>query len=90
MVMHAPCPCHVCRSIVYDSVKKELQYNGKKLTKEEWNNYRREHNLFVMNNLMKMINRAIEEKQIELVRQKIRDSEISNLKTLIPQHYESD
>lgn len=87
---HLPCPCHICRSIAYDTVKKELQYNGKKLTKEEWNSYRREHNLFVMNSLMKMINRAIKEKQIELVRQKIRDSEISNLKTLIPQHYESN
>jgi hypothetical protein len=85
-----PCPCHICRSITYDSVKRELQYNGKKLTPEEWNSYRREHNLYVMNSLMKMINRAIKEKQIELVRQKIKDSEISNLKTLIPQHYESD
>jgi len=87
---YLPCPCHICRSITYDTVKKELQCNRKKLTKEEWNSYRREHNLFVMNSLMKMINRAIREKQIELVRQKIRDSEISNLKTLIPQHYESD
>lgn len=87
---HLPCPCYICRSIAYDSVKKELQHNRKKLTKEEWNSYRREHNLFVMNSLMKMINRAIKEKQIELVRQKIKDSEISNLKTLIPQHYESD
>jgi len=37
-----------------------------------------------------MINEAINEKQIELVREKIKDSEISNLKTLIPQRYESD
>ena len=85
-----PCPCHICRNITYDSVKDELQYNGKKIAQEEWNDYRREHNLFVMNSLMKMINRAIKEKQIEFVRQKIKDSEISNLKTLIPQHYESD
>jgi hypothetical protein len=85
-----PCPCHICRNIAYDSARKELQYDGKKLKPEEWNSYRREHNLFVMNNLMKMINRAINEKQIELVRQKIKNSEISNLKTLIPQHYESD
>jgi hypothetical protein len=85
-----PCSCHICRSITYDSVKEKLQYDGKKLTSEEWNSYRREHNLFVMNRLMKMINTAINEKQIELVRQRIKDSEISNLKTLIPQHYESD
>lgn len=85
-----PCPCTVCRNITYDSVKNELQYNGKKITKEEWNSYRREHNLFVMNSLMKIINRAIKEKQIELVRHKIKDTEIGNLKTLIPQHYESD
>lgn len=87
---HLPCPCHICRSITFDGVKKKLQYDGKELTKDEWNSYRREHNLFVMNSLMKMINRAIKEKQIELVRHKIKDSEISNLKTLIPQHYESD
>jgi hypothetical protein len=85
-----PCPCHICRSITYDKLKNELQYNGKKLAQEEWNEYRREHNLFAMNSLMKMINRAITEKHIELVRQKIKNSEISNLKTLIPQHYESD
>lgn len=85
-----PCPCSVCRNITYDSVKKELQYNGKKITLEEWSDHRREHNLFAMNDLMEMINRAIKEKQIEFVRQKIKDSEISNLKTLIPQHYESD
>lgn len=87
---HLPCPCHVCRSITYDEEKEEIQYDGEKLALEEWNDYRREHNLFVMNNLMKMINRAIKEKQIELVRQKIKDSEIANLKTLIPKHYESD
>lgn len=85
-----PCPCSVCRNITYDRVKKELQYNGKKITLEEWSDHRREHNLFAMNDLMEMINRAIKEKQIEFVRQKIKDSEISNLKTLIPQHYESD
>lgn len=85
-----PCPCSVCRSITYDSVKRALRYNGNKITPEEWNRRRREHNLFVMNNLMKIISRAIKEKQIELVRQRIKDSEISNLKKLIPQHYESD
>ena len=85
-----PCPCNICRNITYDGGKSELQYNGKKIKKEEWASYRREHNLFVMNGLMKIINRAIKEKQIEFVRMKIRDSEISTLKTLIPQHYESD
>jgi queuine/archaeosine tRNA-ribosyltransferase len=69
---------------------RELLCNGEKITKEEWNDNRREHNLPAMNNLMDMISRAINEKQIELVRQKIKDSEISNLKTLIPQHYETD
>jgi hypothetical protein len=87
---HLPCPCHICRSITHDDKKKELQFNGKKITQEEWSQYRREHNLFVMNSLMKMINRAITEKQIELVRHKIGNSELGNLKTLIPQHYESD
>jgi hypothetical protein len=47
--------------------------------------------LFVMNDLMKIIRRAIEEKQIEFVRQKLKDSpEISNLRTLIPKHYRTD
>jgi queuine/archaeosine tRNA-ribosyltransferase len=85
-----PCPCSFCRHITYNSITEELQYDGKKITKDFWNGSRREHNLFAMNNLMEMINRAIREKQIELVREKIKDSEISNLKTLIPQHYESD
>lgn len=85
-----PCPCSVCRSITYDSVKKELLYDGEKITLEEWNDRRREHNLSAMNDLMEMISRAIKEKQIELVRQRIKDSEISNLQKLIPQHYESD
>ncbi len=87
---YLPCPCHICTSITYDKEKDEIQYGEKKITPDEWNDYRREHNLFVMNGLMKIINRAIKEKQIELVRQKLKDSEISNLKTLIPQHYESD
>ena len=85
-----PCPCSVCRGIAYDNVEKELKYSGKKISVEEWSSLRREHNLFVMNDLMEMINRAIRDKQIELVRQKLKDSEISNLKSLIPQHYESD
>ena len=29
---------------------------------EEWNDYRRVHNLFVMNSLMKMIHRTVDEK----------------------------
>jgi hypothetical protein len=86
-----PCPCHVCRRISYDKEDSELKYDDKKITPEEWNNYRREHNLFSMNSLMKIINRAIREKQIELVRERIKNStELSTLKTLIPQHYESD
>jgi hypothetical protein len=85
-----PCPCPFCRSIIYDAEKEELQYNGKKILADEWNNHRREHNLFVMNDLMVIIARAIDEKQIEFVRQRINESEVSNLKTLIPQHYPSD
>jgi hypothetical protein len=85
-----PCPCSFCRDVTYEATKKEIQYNGKKITVDGWNDHRREHNLFVMNDLMKMISRAIDEKQIEFVRQRIKDSEISNLKTLIPQHYRPD
>jgi hypothetical protein len=88
---YLPCPCSICRSITFDPVRNELLYNGKKLIPEEWNSYRREHNLFVMNDLMKIIRRAIKEKQIEFVRQKLKDSpEISNLRTLIPKHYRTD
>jgi hypothetical protein len=88
---YLPCPCNVCTRISYDYEDNELKYDGGKIAPEEWNNYRREHNLFAMNSLMKIINRAIREKQIELVRERIKNStELSNLKTLIPQHYESD
>jgi hypothetical protein len=88
---YLPCPCDVCRRITYDEKDHELKCDDKKIMKEEWSSYRREHNLFAMNSLMKLINRAIQEKQIELVRERIKNStELSNLKTLIPQHYESD
>jgi hypothetical protein len=85
-----PCPCPFCRSITYDSVKEEIQFNGKKAIPDEWNDHRREHNLFAMNDLMGIISTAINEKQIELVRERIIDSEISVLKSLIPQHYNPD
>lgn len=85
-----PCPCNFCRNITYDSVKEEIQYDGRKVKPEEWNANRREHNLFAMNDLMRIVSRAIDEKQIELVRERISNSEISVLKNLIPQHYESD
>lgn len=60
------------------------------MTVEEWSGYRREHNLFAMNDLMELLSQAITDKQIEFVRQRIKDSEVSNLKTLIPKHYDSD
>lgn len=83
-----PCPCDVCRKISYDKEKKELQYNKRKVTQNEWNDYRREHNLFVMNNLMKMIHTAIDEKHVELIREKLINSELRNLKVLIPRFYQ--
>lgn len=85
-----PCPCSVCRGITYDEVENVLKYDGKKISVEEWSTLRREHNLFAMNDLIEMISRAIQDKQIELVRQKLKNSEVSNLKTLIPLHYASD
>jgi hypothetical protein len=85
-----PCPCNVCTRITCDEHNK-LKIDGKSIDPDKWNNDRREHNLFAMNDLMKLINGAIRDKQIEMVREKIRNStELSNLKTLIPQHYESD
>ena len=83
-----PCPCNVCREISYDKEKKELQYNKRKVTQNEWNGYRREHNMFAMNNLMKMIYTAIDEKHVELIREKLVNSELRNLKALIPQFYQ--
>jgi len=85
---HLPCPCETCRKITYDQEKRMLLYNKRKIEQEEWNDYRRVHNLFVMNNLMKMIHRAVDEKHIELVREKLINSELRNLKVLIPQFYQ--
>lgn len=87
---HLPCPCHVCKNITYDEVEKKILYDNKEVLPGDWNYKRRDHNLFVMNDLMKIINRAIKERQIELVRERIKNSELGNLKTLIPQHYESE
>ena len=52
---------------------------------EGWNDYRRVHNLFVMNSLMKMIHRTVDEKHIGLVREKLINSELRDLKVFIPQ-----
>ncbi len=83
-----PCPCNVCRKITLDNAKRELLYNGRKITFDEWYEHRRGHNLFVMNSLMKMIHKAVEEKHVELIREKLINSEIRNLKVLIPRFYQ--
>lgn len=73
---HLPCSCNDCRKITIDKLKK--------LTEDEWYEIRRRHSLFSMNNLMKMIYRAVKEKHADLIRQKIINSEIRNLQDLIP------
>jgi small-conductance mechanosensitive channel len=45
---------------------------------------RREHYVLTMNEYMRMISQAIKEQNIELAIDKLSNSEVSRLKTLIP------
>ena len=73
-----PCYCSVCKPIT----------NLNKITAENWNILRREHYVLTMNEFMRMIDQAIHEKNIELAREKLANSELSRLKTLIPRNDE--
>ena len=69
-----PCYCSVCKRIT----------NLDKIDPDSWNMLRREHYVLTMNDYMRMISRAIKDRNIELAREKLANSELSRLKTLIP------
>ena len=69
-----PCYCPVCKGI------SDLD----KIDPDSWNMLRREHYVLTMNEYMRMINQAIEDRNIELAREKLANSELSRLKNLIP------
>lgn len=69
-----PCYCSVCKGI------KNLSL----VSKDDWYRLRREHYALTMNEYMKMISKAITDKTIELTAQKLVDSQLALLQTLIP------
>ena len=73
-----PCYCSVCKSIS----------NLDKIDIDSWNMLRREHYVLTMNEYMRMIKEAIEDKNIELAREKLANSELSRLQNLIPRREE--
>jgi hypothetical protein len=71
---HLPCYCSVCKQITdLESVERD-----------DWNMRRREHYVLTMNEYMRMISQAIKDQNIELAIDKLANSEVSRLKTLIP------
>lgn len=69
-----PCYCSVCKQIS----------NIEEVDRNSWNLLRREHFVLTMNDYMRMIRQAIDDRNIELAREKIVNSDISGLKNLIP------
>jgi len=69
-----PCYCPICKGI------SDLD----KIDHDSWNMLRREHYVLTMNEYMRMINQAIEDRNIELAREKLANSELSRLQSLIP------
>jgi hypothetical protein len=69
-----PCYCSVCKSI------KSLS----DVSKDDWYRLRREHFVLTMNEYMKMISDAIKNRMIELTTQKLANSQLALLQTLIP------
>lgn len=73
---HLPCYCSVCRKIT--------DLGG--INPDSWNMMRREHYVMTMNEYMRMITKAIADRHIELVREKLANSELSKLQMLIPRN----
>lgn len=73
---HLPCYCSVCRKIT--------DFCG--INPDSWNMMRREHYVMTMNEYMRMITKAIADRHIELVREKLANSELSKLQMLIPRN----
>lgn len=71
-----PCHCHVCKQII--------DLSG--VDRDAWNTMRREHYVLTMNEYMKMIDQAIKDRNIELAREKLANSELSRLQMLIPRN----
>ena len=69
-----PCYCSICKQIV----------SLENIERDAWNMLRREHYVLTMNEYMRMISQAIKEQNIELAIDKLSNSEVSRLKTLIP------
>jgi hypothetical protein len=69
-----PCYCSVCKGIK----------NLEGVSKDEWYRLRREHYTLTMNEYMRMISQAISERTIELARDKLANSQLALLQTLIP------
>jgi len=69
-----PCYCYACKQI------SDLEA----IERNTWNIRRREHYVLAMNEYMRMIRQAIEDRNIELAREKILKSDVSGLKNLIP------
>lgn len=73
-----PCSCYACTQISdLENVERDI-----------WYIRRREHYVLTMNKNMRMIRQAIEDRNIELAREKIVNSDISGLKNLIPRREE--
>ncbi len=69
-----PCYCSICKSI------KSLSEVGK----DEWYTLRREHFALTMNEYMRQISQAIADRTIELARDKLANSQLPMLQSLIP------
>lgn len=69
-----PCYCSVCKKIK----------NLSDISKDEWYRLRREHYVLTMNEYMRMISQAISDRTIELARDKLANSQLALLQTLIP------
>jgi hypothetical protein len=75
------CYCSACKRM---NEKLEQMDNYEDIDIDEWNLYRREHYLLMMNENMKQTATAINNRQIELFIDKLANSELALLKDLIP------
>jgi hypothetical protein len=69
-----PCYCSVCKKI------KDLSA----VSRDDWYNFRREHYALTMNEYMRQISQAITDRTIELARDKLANSQLALLQSLIP------
>ena len=79
-----PCYCSAC--IGMSETMKQLE-DYKSINIDEWNMYRREHYCLNMNEIMRQTDQAIEDRQVELLTDKLANSELALLKDLIPRSF---